>query len=418
VQRLEDPTPPTSNSPAHRLTLVVAALGYFVDLFDLWLFSLYRLEIFTDLSIPDPVSSGVWTLNAQLAGLLIGGVLFGWLANRTGRPRALLLSILIYSLGTFLLPLAQDITELAILRLITGIGLAGELGIAATLLFEMVTPQKRWIASLGLILVGLWGSLAAVAVTWFLSWRWAFTLGGLLGLALLLFRGSIQESPLFAPERSGTPWRLLRSNRHARQRLLALSLIGLPITAIFWMVTSFSPELSTELGFIPAIPVARTLLWMQTGYILGDVASILLSHYLRKRRLVVGLSLTGCMICLVGLCFLNQGHTLWFLGWALALGLSAGFWGVLLTTCIEQFGTDMRAGAATLVPNLARAAPLLLLAAFGASAPVIGIMPSILALGLLSVAGAAYGLSCLQESFGTSLDWTEEGSTLPTEQQD
>ncbi len=389
-------------------TLVIASLGYFVDLFDLWLFSLYRVEIFHSLQIQDSLQSGCWAINAQLIGLLVGGILFGWLADRKGRRKTLLWSILCYSIGTLAMAGISNYSELVALRFLTGVGLAGELGIAATLIFELVSAQHRWLASLGLILIGLSGSLAAAVVTGILGWRHAFLVGGLLGLALLALRRRVTESPLFQQASVHRPWAIFRRHPGARKRLFALSAIGLPITALFWLVTSFSPELSVELGLPSPLSVSETLLWMQGGYILGDLASILLSHWTQKRRLVVGISLGGCALSLLGLCLGSHGDASSFLGWSFGLGLSAGFWGVLLATCSEQFGSEIRAGASTLIPNIARASPLLLITVFSSAAPSLGTPTAILGLGLLSIAGAFWGLAQLQESFGAPLDWLEE----------
>jgi putative MFS transporter len=389
-------------------TMVIASLGYFVDLFDLWLFSLYRVDIFQSLQIEDSLQSGCWAINAQLVGLLAGGLLFGWLADRKGRRKTLLWSILCYSLGTLAMAGISSYTELVALRFVTGLGLAGELGIAATLIFELVSVQHRWLASLGLILIGLSGSLAAATVTGLLGWRHAFLVGGLLGLLLLALRRKVTESPLFKQPSTHRPWAIFHRQPGARRRLLALSAIGLPITALFWLVTSFSPELSTELGLPVPLSVSETLLWMQGGYILGDLLSILLSHWTQRRRLVVGISLGGCALSLIGLCLGSHGDASSFLGWSFGLGLSAGFWGVLLATCSEQFGSEIRAGASTLIPNIARASPLLLIAVFSGAAPAIGTPAAILGLGLLSIAGAFWGLAQLRESYGAPLDWFEE----------
>jgi putative MFS transporter len=394
------------SSPFCIPTALVASLGYFVDLYDLWLFSLYRVSIFADLQIQDSVQSGVWALSAQLTGLCVGGLLFGWAANRYGRRRTLLVSILVYSLGTLLVAGVESFGELVVLRFLTGLGLAGELGVAATLILEMVTPRHRWLASLGLILVGLWGSLAAVATTHFLQWRGAFLIGGAMGLVLLALRRHVRESPLFVPSSSGQ-LRVLWRTPGLRRRLLALCAIGLPITAIFWMVTSFSPELTADLGMHPPLSVPETLLWMQAGYIAGDILSIMLSHWWSSRRLIVGLSLCGCAVSLVGVCLLAGDDPSAFLLWSGALGVSAGFWGVLLSTCIEQFGTDLRGGASSIVPNLARASPLLLMGLLAFAAPQYGVVRTIFTLGILSVLAAFWGLSQLQESFGVDLDWQE-----------
>ena len=410
MRREVDPASQANPSQSPRsfclATALVASMGYFVDLYDLWLFSLYRVEIFADLQIQHSVQSGVWALSAQLVGLCLGGFLFGWAANRYGRRRTLLLSILVYSLGTLLVAGVESFGELVLLRFLTGLGLAGELGVAATLLLEMVSPRHRWLASLGLILVGLWGSLAAVATTYFLPWRGAFLIGGAMGLALLATRRRVRESPLFFPSSSGQ-LRLLWGAPVLRRRLLALCAIGLPITAIFWMVTSFSPELTSDLGMASPLSVPETLLWMQAGYIVGDMLSILLSHLWSSRRLIVALSLCGCAVSLVGLCLLSGSEPGTFLLWAGALGVSAGFWGVLLSTCIEQFGTDLRGGASSIVPNLARASPLLLMGVFSLASPQWGVCRTIFALGILSILAAFWGLSQLRESFGRELDWQE-----------
>lgn len=397
------------------LVVAVAALGYFVDILDLFLFNVFRIPSLASLGIPSErhLSVGANLINVQMLGLLLGSFVWGILGDRAGRVRALYGSILLYSLATLLNAAVTSLPAYAACRLLAGIGLAGELGAAITLVSETLPRGRRGLGTALVAGFGLCGGMAAAVLAELVTWRTAYLIGGGCGLLLLLLRVRLRESRLFTrlqtggsvpPQRGSLRLLLLAP---ARRRLyLRLALLGLPVWFVAGILMVFSPELSRALG-VPGITAARCILFSYLGTALGDVGSGLLSQALHSRKRVIGLSL-GLVALTVTAFLCARGVSSQVLyGLCFALGVSTGYWAVLVTTAAEHFGTNLRATVATTIPNLVRASVIPLNLAFSALLPRVGIVAAAGVLGAACLLIALLSLRTLRETFACDLDFHE-----------
>ena len=468
------------------LATTVAALGYFVDIFDLLLFALVRVRSlkdilatqiaaaqadmlsrtrFTDAAamerakdlLADKIlrDSGVMLDNIlQTTGLVLGGIVWGVLADRLGRLQMLFGSILVYSVANILNAFVADVPadsafawlhavglgtaygQYATLRFIAGFGLAGELGAGITLVSELVSKEQRGFATTMVATVGILGAVCAYFVTEYVAeWRNAFLVGGMLGLALLFLRVGVVESGMFDRVKQshatgrGALWMLVWPASRAR-RYLSLVLAAMPIWYCVGVLMKYCDVIGASLGMAgDAKPKpGLAIMWCYVGLALGDLASGLLSQVLRSRRraLIAFHVLTALSVAAyftVGPQSLNL-----FYGVCAAIGFASGYWAVFVTTTAEQFGTNLRATATTTAPNFVRwsAAGSALLwhqfeALFGGGGTVDAGDPSApwrgaALVGAILIPVAMVAAMALKESFGSSLDWTEaaDGSrTIP-----
>lgn len=397
--------------------VMVSAFGYFVDVLDLFLFNAVRQKSLIDLGInaADSLNVGMRLLNIQMIGLLLGAFVFGCLGDRLGRSRALCGSILVYSAGTFLNGWVDSVFAYGLCRFISGFGLAGELGAAITMVSETLPQKTRGLGTTLVASFGLGGGVCAAVLAESVSWRTCYLVGGLAGFGLLFFRLSASETALFRvserrPEPKGS-LRLLFRNSLSARRFVRPLFIGAPVWFVAGIVIAFSPELGAALG-TPSIVAARAVLVSYLGVALGDVGCGLLSQRLQSRRRAMLLFL--CVLPLV-LWFLtttrgpNPSAFYWL---CFFLGVSTGYWAVLLTTAAEQFGTNLRATVATTTPNLVRAATIPLTLLFRWLQPIFGTVATVQILGFGTVALALLGLRALPETFHRSLDFFETGSHI------
>ncbi len=435
------------------MAVLVAALGYFVDIFDLLLFAMVRKQSLREVLAPQLLGLdaaaqdvllrdwGVWLDNTlQTTGLLVGGVVWGVLGDRRGRISVLFGSILVYSVANILngfiadvpadspfavlraIGLGSAIRQYEVLRFVAGIGLAGELGAGITLVAELVKPSQRGIATTIVATVGICGAVVGYAVTQFFEWRHAFFIGGGLGLALLGLRMGVVESGIFrAVQRShragrGAVWRLFWPPERLK-RYISVVLVALPIWYAVGVCVKYSDVLARSLGLPASEQPApgRAIMWCYIGLALGDLASGLASQWWRSRRRAIALflGLTGAALgafFTMGVWGAHLSHVYWVL---LALGCSTGYWAVFVTTTTEHFGTDLRATAATTAPNLVRwsaagsgALWLLIERMLGADDPSSPWRAAAWTGGIVMVLGIV-GWFGLCETYGTDLDWVE-----------
>lgn len=404
-------------------TVLICGLGYFVDIYDLILFSVVRVDSLTSIGVrpEDLLLVSETILRSQMIGMLLGGILFGILADKRGRLSILLVSILLYSLMSIANAFVSSTSLYAVLRFFSGIGLAGELGVAVTLVAEVMPKASRGYGTTVVASMGILGAVWAFAVHTMFDWRTAYVVGGVMGLILLVMRMRVQESRMFrlserALVRRGNMLMLL-----SRKRLLlyiSCIVIGVPIWYIIGILVSFSPELSREGGSVNTVVAGQSIMWAYLGLAAGDLLSGLISQWLKSRRLsiLLFLLLSGTLSWWY-LATTNKSETLTYLQCGL-LGFAAGYWAVFVTTSAEQFGTNLRATVATSVPNFVRGAlaPALLLFRFFATGglPEMGIVyanrplaSSALVVGVFTFATAIFGWMFLHESFGKELEYLE-----------
>ncbi|MGA1223853.1 MAG: MFS transporter [Phycisphaerales bacterium] len=414
---------PQANGPAAderisrrtMLAIAVAALGYFVDLFDLVLFSILRIPSLKALGVTDPdelTRIGKDLLDIQLIGMLLGGVAFGMLGDRVGRLKTLFGSILLYSVANILNAFVTDIWQYEVLRFIAGFGLAGELGAGITLVAELLPTRLRGIGTTIVAVVGLSGAVAAGLVARHLAWNHCYLLGGVLGLALLALRVGVAESGLFvqtksmAAVRRGNPLQLLwPPRRFARFALVVLS--AMPIWFVGGVMFVFAPEIGRGMQLDEPIEPASVIMWAYSGVVVGDVASGVISQLIRSRtRTIIGfLALLAASIALFfAVAPKGAAHFYWMMA---IVGGATGYWAIFVTTASEQFGTNLRATAATSAPNFVRAMAVPITSIWLAMKPGMGAVDATWVLGICCVAIGIIAAIALDETFHRDLDYLE-----------
>ena len=395
------------------LAVLVAALGYFVDIYDLLLFAIIRVESLLDLGVAeaDLLSEGVLLLNMQMGGMLVGGILWGVLGDRRGRLSVLFGSIAMYSIANIANGFVDSVGAYAVWRFIAGVGLAGELGAGVTLVSEVLSKQARGYGAMIISAVGIMGAVVAVLVGDIFSWRIAYFVGGGMGIALLLLRIGVAESGMFQQTRqadvSHGDFFMLFRTAERRIRYVAVILIGLPMWYIVGILVTFSPEFGRAMG-MTEIPVAgQAVMWCYMGASLGSLACGTLSQVWRTRTGVVRLTMVAAAV-FIALYFLVAGLSLpIFYGVCFLLGLSCGYWAVFVLMASELFGTNIRATAATTVPNFVRGSVVLVTMLFQWLTLSLGIQASAMVVGALTLVIAFVALSRIEDTYGKDLDYVE-----------
>jgi MFS family permease len=397
-----------------RSLIIVTALGYFVDIYDLILFSIVRVQSLTSLGVAADqlMNVGVYLINAQMIGMLIGGVIWGIMGDKRGRLTVLFGSILVYSIANIANAYVQDIQTYAIIRFIAGIGLAGELGAGITLVTESMSKEKRGYGTMIVASIGLMGAVFAAFITDHFEWRTAYLIGGVLGFLLLLMRVSVTESTMFTSAKKEAhqlaDFKLLFNNKTRFLNYLNCILIGLPVWFVVGILITFSPEIAKEIGITEPISVGKGILYCYLGTAIGDIASGVLSQMLKSRKKVVFLFLI--MILLSSTWFLYSGlsNAAALYQIAFVLGFSAGYWALFVTIASEQFGTNIRSTVTTTVPNFVRAAVVPLTLGFAFAKQSMGAINAAYLVGLISIGIALFAIFQIKETFGKDLDYIEK----------
>jgi predicted MFS family arabinose efflux permease len=395
--------------------VVVAALGYFVDIYDLVLFSVVRVPSLRALGVADAdlVTQGVSLLNWQMFGMLLGGVLFGILGDKKGRLHILFGSITLYSLATIANAYVPDLTTFKALRFVAGVGLAGELGAGVTLVAEILPARLRGYGTMLVATVGVSGAVVANQVAKHFDWKAAFLVGGLLGLVLLLLRVGVRESAMFRGlERVADVSRgnfLSLFTRWSRFRTYLLTIVvGVPTWFVVGILMTFSKEFGVALGVTGPISPGDAVQYCYLGLVAGDFASGVLSQVWGSRRKVVILFLLLSVAGTVAYFVLGRGASpAGFLGICFLLGLASGYWAIFVTMGAEQCGTNLRATVATTVPNFVRGAVVLITTGFQAARASYGILPAGVGVGVVCLGLALVSALFLRETFGVDLDYLE-----------
>jgi MFS family permease len=404
-----------SNSirPLFTLPVIVAALGYFVDVYDLLLFNIVRVPSLHDLGLSEADVSliGGRILNYQQAGLLIGGILWGILGDKRGRLSVLFGSIITYSLANVACGFVQDPQLYALLRLVAGVGLAGELGAGITLVSEILPPRLRGYGSSLVASVGLLGAVVAYFTVSLFNWRTTYFIGGGLGLGLLVLRVSILESGMFkrvqeAGVARGNLWALFR-NRAVTLRYLRCMGIAVPTYLIIGILATFGNEFGKAVGIEEVIQPGRCVMFTYIGTVTGDLFSGFLSQWLRSRRKAIGLMM-GLTFSFVAIyLFGDIGTAGAFYAVCVALGFGIGYIAMFLTITAESFGTNLRATATTSVANNVRATTLLTIPAFQAMKQTMGVIEAGAILAVVCFGIGFWSLITIEETFGKELDYSE-----------
>jgi len=340
--------------------VIVAALGYFVDIYDLLLFSIIRIPSLRSLGLNDEqiAKQGLFIINIQMIGLLVGGIIWGILGDKKGRLKVLYASIILYSIGNIANGFVQTVDQYALVRFITGIGLAGELGAGITLVSELLPKEKRGIGTSMVAGIGLTGAVVAFFLKEEFPWRTCYFIGGGLGFILLLLRVGVLESGMFkniqfASVSKGNFLMLFSSGKRLRKYLSSI-LIGLPTWYVIGILITFSKEFGKSMGIRGTIDPGKAVMFAYAAISVGDILAGFVSQWLksRKRALYLFYAITALSI----VWFFNlQGSdvtTLYIV--SALLGFGTGFWAIFVTMAAEQFGTNIRATVATTVPNMVR----------------------------------------------------------------
>lgn len=413
---MTQPTSPRDRGVA--LAVLVAALGYFVDIYDLILFGVVRKPSLTALGV-DPadgaamLAQGERLLNFQMGGLLVGGVVWGVLGDRRGRLSVLFGSIITYSVANLLNGMVTDLDTYAGLRFVAGVGLAGELGAGITLVSEILHREGRGWGTTIVATVGICGGVVAALVGGAVHWRTAYYIGGGLGVALLALRFGVRESPMFAAARTregavrrGDLLALFRRADRLR-RYLAVILVGVPIWYAVGILIFFSSEIGAALGMSPAPVPARALLFCYAGLAVGDLASGALSQLLRSRKKALGLFLALTAIAVALYFGVGPRSLATFYGTCALLGLATGYWAVFITSAAEQFGTNLRATVTTTAPNFVRGAVVPMTLIYKELRGPLGIVEGAIVVGGAALILGAASLWLLEETYGKDLDFDE-----------
>lgn len=411
------------------IPVIVAALGYFVDIYDLLLFSIVRMPSLISLGVPEEqlFAKGEFLLQAQMTGLLIGGIIWGIMGDKKGRLSVLFGSILLYSLANIANGLVTTVEQYAALRFIAGIGLAGELGAGITLVSEILPARLRGYATTIIASVGITGAILANFISHQFDWKIAYFIGGGLGLLLLIARVSVFESGMFLKMKQSAVQRgnffRLFSNRSTFVRYMGCILIGLPIWYVAGILVTFSPELASAIGVPGKILAGDAVMFCYMGLAVGDFSSGFISQKIGSRKKVVAAYILLTLITVVFYLFMPVKTVDFFYGVCFLLGVAIGYWALFVTIAAEQFGTNLRSTVATTVPNFIRGTvvPLTFLFQFlrvtitdhftvphGAeNAENMGIIYGALIVGVLTIAIAFAALRLIDETYGRELNFEE-----------
>ncbi len=396
------------------LPVLVGALGFFVDVYDLLLFGIIRKPslISLGLTAEEILHQGEIIISIQMIGLLVGGIIWGIMGDKKGRLSVLFGSILLYSLANIANGFVTTVPQYTLMRFIAGIGLAGELGASITLVSELLPKEKRGIASSVIAGFGIVGAVLAFFLKENFNWRTCYFIGGGMGLVLLVLRVSIFESGLFSKLKEtnvvrGNFW-MLFNNRERFLRYIKCILIGIPAWFVIGVLVTFSDKFGEVFG-IPGIDPGKAIMYQYTAIAFGDISVGLLSNYLKSRKKALFI-FYGITIFFMVLYFMQQGGTAQGMYWICAgLGFGTGFSVVYITMSAEQFGTNLRATTAISVPNMVRGALPLIILLFKALRNYTGsYITGGWITGALLMSIAIIAAISSKETFGKDLNFIEE----------
>ncbi len=356
-----------ASKPSHsifNIAVVVAALGYFVDIYDLLLFTIVKKSsvLAVGATKASLLIDSTKIINWQMIGLLLGGIVWGILGDKKGRLSVLFGSIILYSAANFITGFIQTVDQYAVCRFVAGLGLAGELGAGITLVSELLPKNKRGIGTSLVAGIGLFGAVAAYFTYQFTeeNWRLCYKIGGALGILLLFLRISVAESGMFKQVKESNVQRgnflMFFNNTNRFKKYLLAILIGLPTWYVIGILVNQSDAFGKSMFGSTTLDSGRSIMFAYTGIAIGDILIGLVSQYFKSRKKALLLFYFLCVISLViFFSAVNNSDVRMYIICGL-LGFSTGFWAIFVTMGAEQFGTNLRATAATTIPNMVRGA--------------------------------------------------------------
>jgi len=399
--------------------VIVAALGYFVDIYDLLLFGIVRKASLIELGLVDQANrdAGEYLISMQMYGMLIGGILWGILGDKKGRLSVLFGSIFTYSVANIANGMVHSVEAYAFWRFIAGVGLAGELGAGITLVAESLPKNKRGYGTMIVASVGLTGAVVANLVYQiFGDWRLCYYAGGVLGLLLLFLRVSVRESAMFkqvvTQDEARGKFFALFTDRERFLKYMRCIFIGIPLWFLVGVLITFSPEFAKALGIEGAetIMAGQAIAWCYGGLVFGDIFSGMLSQWLQSRKKVMAIFLTLNLIMVFVYLNAHGITSQMFYLLCMAMGFSVGYWVIFVTVAAEQFGTNIRATVTTTVPNFVRGslpAIILLYQYFRDKTFSGNILQAGMVVGSILAVISFLALWKMKETFKADLDYTE-----------
>ncbi|RYG19743.1 MAG: MFS transporter [Chitinophagaceae bacterium] len=395
------------------LIIIVAALGYFVDIYDLILFSVVRVKSLRDLGVADDdmLTVGASIINSQMFGMLVGGILWGVLGDKKGRLSVLFGSIIVYSLANIANGFVSSVGAYTLIRFIAGVGLAGELGAGITLVTETMSKENRGYGTMIVAGVGLFGAVAAALISDHYTWQTSYFIGGGMGLLLLFLRVGLAESGLFKEVKESTIQRgnifMLFTNSGRFKKYLCCILIGLPLWFVVGVLITFSPEFGKALNASGIINAGKGVMYCYIGIAVGDIVAGFLCQLLRSRKKVMFMFLVLTAVAIAVYLSAEGLSPETFIWLSLFLGFASGYWATFVTIASEQFGTNLRATVTTTVPNFVRGSVVAVTISFQYLKGEVGILQSAMIVGAVCLAIALVALSQLKETFNKDLDYVE-----------
>lgn len=398
--------------------IIIAALGYFVDVYDLLLFLIVKNRSLASIGVPAELITdiGLRLMSWQMAGMLIGGILWGIIGDKKGRLSVLFGSIITYSVANIANGFVQDVESYAVLRFIAGVGLAGELGAGITLVSETMSKEKRGYGTMAVAGIGVLGAVFAYYVGDSFDWRVSFFIGGGMGLVLLLLRASVFESKLFTKMgshavRKGDFFMIIRDFERLKRYVKSI-LIAVPAWFVVGILIAISPEFAKVNGMREALDPGRAVMFTYLGIAFGDLLSGSLSQIFRTRKKIVFIFLT---LTYAGILFFLLAKNLSipeFYALCVYLGVATGYWVIFVTMASEQFGTNLRSTVTTTAPNFVRGSLVLVTLLFDYFRAQYGIINSGLIVGSLTILVAYIALWRLKDTFGKDLDFMEVNTKI------
>lgn len=397
-----------------RIPVLVAALGYMVDMYDLFLFSIVRVPSLKSLNISGDsiMKDGIMLLNLQMAGMLIGGIFWGIMGDKKGRLSVLFGSILIYSLANIGNGFVNSLEAYAVLRFIAGFGLAGELGAGITLVTEILPNKIRGYGSTLVATMGVMGALLAYLVSFFFEWRISYFIGGGLGLLLMVLRIRVFESGIYMQLKEHKvkrgDLRMLFSNKTRVLKYINGIVIGMPIWFVVGILITFSPEFGKALGLDQPVDAGKAVMFAFAGQVAGNFVSGYISQQWQSRKKAILLFIVSSASFVVVYLLAPVHTTTMFYAICACLGFCSGYWTLFITVAAELFGSNLRATVATSIPNFVRATVIPLSLLYGLTKNYAGAIYGALIVGLITYALAILALFFLEETFKKDINYNEE----------